>query len=96
MYVIDKDGNLIIGKRDPSGEFRMPHPTLIGGKDPKVLAAGTIEFSKGKIISVDNASGHFKPKASTLNTVEKTLRNKLPSTSFSKKFKGFTPIEGSS
>jgi hypothetical protein len=40
MFVIDKDGNVFIGKRDPSGETRMPHPTLLGGKNPEVQAAG--------------------------------------------------------
>ena len=61
MFAIDKDGNVFIGKRDPNGDTRMPHPTLIGGKDPEVLSAGMIQFSKGRILSVNNASGHFKP-----------------------------------
>ena len=95
MFVIDKDGNFLIGKRDPSGEMRMPHPTLVGGKDPEVLAAGMIQFSKGRILNVNNASGHFKLHANTLNTAEDILRNLLPSNSFSPKFKGFNPVKGS-
>jgi len=95
MFAIDKNGNVFIGKRAPNSETRMPHPTLIGGKDPEVLAAGMIQFSKGRIVAVNNASGHFKPNASTLNTAEDILRNLLPSNSFSPKFKGFIPVEGS-
>lgn len=95
MFVIDSQGNVLIGKRDPNGLIRMPHPTLIGGKEPVILAAGMIEFSKGRIVSVNNASGHYKPQASTLQTAEQILRGILPASSFSPKFKGFIPVEGS-
>ena len=63
MYVIDMNGNIIIGTR---GGQRMPHPTLIGGSNPQVQAAGIIEIRGGKIYSINNASGHFKPSIESL------------------------------
>lgn len=64
MYVIDTKDNFIIGTRN--GSSRMPHLTLIGGINPEVKTAGIIEFRGGKIYSIDNASGHFKPKIDSL------------------------------
>lgn len=95
MFVIDTEGNVWIGKRDPNGEIRMPHPTLVGGRPPQIIAAGMIEFSKGRILEVDNASGHFKPRAQSLQAAEELLRALLPPGSFHRKFKGFNPVEGS-
>jgi hypothetical protein len=63
MYVIDQEGSIVIGTR--SGQ-RMPHPTLIRGKNPQVLGAGIVDIRGGKIYSVDNASGHPKPGAGSL------------------------------
>lgn len=63
MYVVDENGKVWVGKR--MGES-MPHPTLIGGKNPKVLAAGMVEIKAGKITNIDNHSGHFKPPRSSL------------------------------
>ena len=77
-YVMDMDGNIIIGKRvNPNdGRKRAPHPTLIGGKDPQVQCAGMITFRKGKILSVDNQSGHYRPNIGSMNKVNDAL-NKL-------------------
>lgn len=41
MYVVDMDGNIIIGTR---GGQRMPHPTLVGGSNPQVQATGMVEI----------------------------------------------------
>lgn len=75
-YVMDNDGNIIIGKRqnpnDPSK--RCPHPTLIGGKNPTVQCAGIIEFDKGRILSVNTNSGHFKPNIKSLDKVKNALQ----------------------
>ena len=64
-YVIDLNGNIIIGRRNGNGRgegaLPTPHPTLIGGKDPKVQMAGILKVSGGKISSYDNNSGHYKP-----------------------------------
>lgn len=86
MYVIDMDGNMIIGTR---GGQRMPHPTLVGGNNPQVQAAGILEIRGGKIYSINNLSGHFKPDNECLSVVEE-LFSKLPSKIFSRKFKGYS------
>ena len=49
----------------------LPHPTLIGGFEPKVQGAGIVTIQGEKIIKVDNASGHFRPDSSSLGKVEK-------------------------
>ena len=74
-YVMDTDGNIIFGKRsNPNDERkRAPHPTLIGGKDPQVQCAGMIVFKKGRIFSVDNQSGHYRPDLKSLNKVNDAL-----------------------
>ena len=87
MYVVDMDGNIIIGTR---GGQRMPHPTLVGGSNPQVQAAGMIEIRGGKIYSINNASGHFKPSIESLEVAEDVFSN-LPQHIFSKDFQGYLP-----
>ena len=72
MYVMNKKGEIIFGKRvNPNNPLgRSPHPTLIGGKDPKVQCAGIIKFKDGRIFKIDNQSGHFRPDIKSLNKVE--------------------------
>lgn len=78
-YVVDSEGRLIFGKRADGGNprARSPHPTLIGGKNPKVKVAGMIEFRNGKIYAIDNNSGHYRPPEKSLEAAEKALA-KLP------------------
>jgi hypothetical protein len=85
MYVVDLDGNIIIGTR--AGQH-MPHPTLVGGTNPTVQGARIVDIRGGKLYSVDNGSGHFKPDLSSLKDVEKAFEN-LPSNIYHKDFKGF-------
>ncbi len=61
MYVVDEFDNVVIGQRATAPPFNgyAPHPSLIGGENPMVQAAGMVEFRAGKIYKVDNASGHF-------------------------------------
>ena len=75
-YVMDLDGNIIFGKRSNPNDNRKraPHPTLIGGKDPRVQCAGMIVFNKGKILSVDNQSGHYRPNIKSLEKVNAALQ----------------------
>ena len=75
-YVLDKNGNIVFGKRvNPNdGRKRAPHPTLIGGKDPTVQCAGMIEFKKGRIVSVNNNSGHYRPNSKSMDKVDKALK----------------------
>ncbi len=87
MYVVDMDGNIIIGTR---GGQRMPHPTLVGGRNPQVQAAGIVEIRGGKIYYINNASGHFKPSIESLEIAEDAFSN-LPQNIFSKDFQGYLP-----
>ncbi len=82
---------MIFGKRqNPNNpNKRAPHPTLLGGKNPKVKCAGMIEIEKGKIVSINNESGHFKPNIKSMKEVD-IFMNKLyekHSTAFSNKSK---------
>lgn len=88
--VVDTSGNIIIGSR--AGQ-RMPHPTLIGGSDPQVQAAGMVDIRGGKIYSIDNTSGHFKPASESLNNAESAF-SKLPNSSFSSDFQGYKSFNG--
>lgn len=74
MYVIDDKGEVWVGKRLRKN---MPHPTLIGGKDPQVLGAGMVEIRGGKIVRIDNHSGHFRPPRASLRDAVKGFL-KLP------------------
>lgn len=87
MYVVDMDRNIVLGTR---GGQRMPHPTLVGGKNPQVQAVGMVEIRGGKIYSINNASGHFKPSSECLKTAEEVFGN-LPQNIYSKDFQGFLP-----
>lgn len=91
-YVIDKNGNIIVGQRNGNGKgpnkLPTPHPTLIGGKNPKAVVAGMLEIRGGKIYSVDNQSGHFKPHQKSMHVALEKFGN-LPGKLFHKNFKGF-------
>jgi hypothetical protein len=91
MYVVDKDDRIHLGKRlqEPgtaAGRATgMPHPTLVGGKDPVVVAAGEVEIRGGRIFKIDNQSGHFQPGRTTLRASARAFL-KLPTTTFHKDF----------
>ncbi len=74
-YVMSQSGDIIFGKRsNPINPLkRSPHPTLIGGKDPEVQNAGMITFRNGKIYSVDNNSGHYRPDIKSMEKTDKIL-----------------------
>ncbi len=71
----------------------MPHPTLLGGWFPRIRGAGMIMFKQGKILWVDNASGHFQPPLRSLRTVTKAFRE-LPEKAFHPEFRGFLDYLG--
>ncbi|GAA0666909.1 hypothetical protein GCM10010193_18200 [Kitasatospora atroaurantiaca] len=91
MYAVDKNGDVWIGKRlaepgaGPGRATGLPHPALIGGKDPVVLAAGETEVRGGRIYRIDNQSGHFQPPRSSLGTSIKEFF-KLPTSAFHPEF----------
>jgi hypothetical protein len=82
MYVVDEKGEVWVGKRQGKN---MPHPTLIGGKSPQVQAAGMVKIEGGKIVQIDNHSGHFRPPRGSLKAALKSYL-KLPKAAF-KNFK---------
>lgn len=82
MYVVDDKGEVWVGKRQGKN---MPHPTLIGGKAPQVQAAGMVRIEGGKIVKIDNHSGHFRPPRGSLSSALKSYL-KLPKDAF-KNFK---------
>ena len=85
---LDDAGNIIIGTR--AGQ-RMPHPTLIGGVNPRVRGAGIIDIRGGRIYSVNNASGHFRPGAGSLDAARESF-GKLPPSAFHPNFEGYVPF----
>ena len=92
MYAIDANNNIIIGNRVTNQVVKkhgLPHPTLLGGKNPQVQGAGIIEIRGGKIYKIDNASGHFQPGTESLKRTEEVFHEKIPSKYFSNGFEGF-------
>jgi hypothetical protein len=84
MYVIDESGKITIGTR--AGQ-RMPHPTLVGGANPRVQAAGIVDIRGGRIFSINTASGHFKPGHEALEAAGAAF-GKLPEGAFHPAYKG--------
>lgn len=92
MYIVDTSGNIVIGTRGGRDQ-RMPHPTLVGGPNPRVQAAGIVDIRGGKIFSLDNASCHFKPGNGSLQSAENSFGN-LPGNSFHSDFRGYLLFDG--
>ena len=73
MYVYDgKHDDLVVGIRSRY-DHDHPHPTLMGGVEPEVLVAGTIDLKlEGETIMMSGIgidSGHFKPQADSLECI---------------------------
>jgi hypothetical protein len=89
MYVVDEQGAIRIGTRGrPPLPRHMSHPTLIGGTDPVVRAAGIVDIRGGQIYSINNLSGHFRPTPESLGTMYGAF-SRLPDTAFRPGFLGF-------
>lgn len=88
IYAVDESGNIIVGRRNGNGRDgeATPHPTLIGGTNPKVQIAGVLEIRGGKIYSFDDRSGHFKPNAKSLDAADMAF-GRLSSKLFHKNFR---------
>ncbi len=78
-YVIDMNDNIIVAERNGNGfgGKATPHPTLIGGKNPRVKFAGILHLEGGKITSYDHMSGHYKPNIKSMSVAKKAF-DKLP------------------
>jgi hypothetical protein len=77
-YNIDETGNLIIRRNGP-------HSTVNEGRTS--LSAGMITFRNGKILSIDNNSGHYRPTKQNLENAVKKLKEKYGESIFDDKFK---------
>jgi hypothetical protein len=62
-FVIDPVGEIILGIQNT----RYPHPSLLGGKTPRVKLAGEIHIRAGKLVLINNRSGHFSPSREALD-----------------------------
>lgn len=87
MFVIDQEGAIHIGYRGEGAMRHMPHPTLLGGEDPTVLAAGIIDIRAGRIYQITNVSGHFQPSPNSLGAMYESF-SKLPNSAFAPNFSG--------
>lgn len=87
-YVVSESQELLIAKRNGNGRDGKPtpHPTLIGGKHPRVRVAGTVTISRGKIVKYDLESGHFKPNNKSFPVADEAF-SQLPSTAFHRRFR---------
>lgn len=87
-YVVTTNGKIVIGSRNGNGRtlgaLPTPHPTLIGGRDPKVRMAGILDIRGGKIYSYDNRSGHYRPNIKSIKWADEAFKN-FPK---DKRFKG--------
>lgn len=63
IYVIDLHGNVYIKELNNN---KIRHPNFLSGENVK--CAGELEIRDGKIISIDNASGHYSPGPFSLNS----------------------------
>lgn len=76
-YVISTDNEIIIGDRNGNGKTSSktptPHPTLIGGKDPKIKMAGILDIRGGKIFSYDDRSGHYRPNIESMKWADEAF-----------------------
>jgi len=62
-------------------EHSHPHPTLLGGLDPEVRVAGTIDLVLAedglKIAKIRIDSGHFQPDAESLEIIMRYIRQEM-------------------
>ncbi len=71
IYVLDKDNNLYVGRREPPSGDILQHPSF--GVKGNVICAGSIKIKDGKITVIDLESGHYKPKYSHLKNAVQRL-----------------------
>lgn len=75
MYAMDRYGNLFV-RRYPGSSVGKPgyfnHSSFAAGNE--VICAGMIGFSKGTLVHIDNASGHYQPDYRRLHACLLTLQ----------------------
>ncbi len=74
MYAMDRYGNLFVDDRrtliagaKAQGEKYFNHSSFCGGRE--VICAGEMIFEQGRLLLVNNGSGHYKPTAADLQTM---------------------------
>ncbi len=70
LWAMDAEGNLYVSAKSRPGTFH--HSSILGGA--KVICAGTIDVVDGKILHIDNASGHYQPPAEALAAAIEMLK----------------------
>jgi hypothetical protein len=74
MFLMDKHGNIYLHPEGmgPTGK-KAHHSSLSGGKRPS--AAGELEVRGGKVVVLNNESGHYMPESSHTDLVKEELRS---------------------
>lgn len=67
LYIVSPRGELYLIKEPAEIDIFQRHSSLREGRE--VLCAGKMRVKEGKIISMDNASGHYKPDTRHLHLV---------------------------
>lgn len=74
MYVMDMAHRLFIPAGIATGTGTFNHSSMLSGKP--VLCAGTLKINgAGKLIYIDNDSGHYKPNTDALKDLVRVLAN---------------------
>ncbi len=79
MYVVDPSGDIFSFvesnlKSQMGHQGRLHHSSFLAGGD--VLAAGQIGFENGRLVFIDNGSGHYLPEAGSLTELLRWLSGK--------------------
>ena len=72
IYVMDPQGRIYASNSPMVGEFH--HSSFLSGG--KVSAAGEIEVINGKIVGINNTSGHYKPEAKYIDQFTSELSDR--------------------
>lgn len=67
-YVVDEDGNFFICEHKKN---KIQHTSFLAGK--RVLCAGMIQIDDGKIVDINNRSGHYKSQQRNLYEAAKLI-----------------------
>jgi hypothetical protein len=71
IFVMDQDGNIYVGSHE-RGTFH--HSSFLGGQP--VAAAGEVVVVNGRLVSVTDKSGHYKPDVEYSNQVVHELQGR--------------------
>jgi hypothetical protein len=72
MYAMDRHGNLFVRslddfRKDQKGYDNFNHSSFVAGRE--VVCAGVCLFKDGKLVYVDNTSGHYAPSPEQLQSM---------------------------